>query len=455
MKKKLLFIIAILVVISIMPINKIYGSRVNDDYLDVKIGKTFNSSDYLTLSSKEGFYLYNKSNKNMDIFQIIDSQIIISSNDYGDVDILDVQNNIIKTIPGDGSVIIGSGSINNSIIQIDKKAYRDFMGFIIRANKISLVNHIHIEKYLYGVVPREVSPSFPIESIKAQAVAARTFAMANKNKHKGEGFDLCDTTHCQVYGGVAAENPTTSKAVDETKNIYVYYNGKPADTTFHSNNGGYIECSKDVWGGHLDYLVAKEDPFSANTTASTWSLELTNDEFNNKILSGGVKIGHILDIQILETTQANRVSKLKLIGTLGEEVMTGAKLRTILGNTSMKSTWFDIIKEGESPSQKVYAFDSANSNVVSINLNNAIILDGNSIKSNWENKANKLVGSNGTKSLEDNSTNIKGIRFEGRGYGHGVGMSQYGAAEMARQEYSYEEILKHYYTGVDIIYNGQ
>lgn len=437
MKKNILTILVCLLLISFFPINFAYAYYDSSEYLDIKIGKNFSSSDYINLSSENGFYIYDKFNKEIASSEIIDNNIIVKLNEYGELDILDLKNNIIKTIPGDGREIIGS--MDDSFIKVGSNHYRGFVTFISKKNQISLINHIEIEEYLYGVVPKEVGSSFHIETLKAQAVAARTFAAASKNKHQIEGFNLCDTTHCQVYGGKTAEHPNTNRAVDETKGLYIYYNGKLAETMFHSNNGGYMESSKDTWGGHLDYLIAKKDSFSENTTASTWELNLSNAELNGKIRSSGINIGDILDIETLERTSANRVVKVKLIGTLGEETITGAKLRTILG---MRSTWFDIIKEGETISTEGYVFDPTTSKVIRININNATKIDGNEVIFKSQNNTSQ-------KSVSGQ------FKFNGRGYGHGVGMSQYGALEMAKQGYSYEEILKHYYVGVDIKYNGQ
>ena len=438
MKKNIPIAIVFLLLISFFPTNIAYGYFDSSEYLDVKIGKSYGSSDFISLSSENGFYIYDKFDKQTIIFQIIDKDIIVSSNEYEEMDILDLHNKLLTTIPGDGSIVIGSGSMD-SIIQIGQNKYRGFISFIAKEKQISLINHVEIEDYLYGVVPKEMGSSFHMESLKAQAVAARTFAMSSKNKHKNEGFNLCDTTDCQVYGGMIAEHPNTNRAVDETKGLSVYYNGTLAQTLYSSNNGGYIESSKDTWGGHFDYLVAKEDPFSKNTNASTWEMKLTSQEIDQKILASGIKIGNILDIETLGTTSANRVVNVKLIGTLGEETITGARLRTVLG---MRSTWFDIGKKGETISKIGYVFDPETSKVLEINLDNAIIIDGNNIKSK-----SKSNGSQGTK--------IEEFLFNGRGYGHGVGMSQYGALEMAKQGYTYEEIIKHYYTGVDIIYNGK
>ena len=450
MKKKISILLICLLIIGFIPMNSAYGYYNDKEYLDIKIGKNFSSFDYINLSSQSGFYIYDKDNKDMDINQIIESNIMVTSNVYGELEILNLQNDILKTIPGDGSQIIGSGSVYDSVISVGPNEYRGYITFVSNKNEISLINHVEIEDYLYGVVPKEMGHSFHMESLKAQAVAARSFALASKNKHKDQGFNLCDTTHCQVYAGKIAEHPNTNGAVDDTRGLYVYYNGELAETMYHSNNGGYMESSKNAWGGQRGYLVEKEDPFSKDTKASTWELELSYKELSGKIESSGIDIGEILDIEILETSSGNRVKKIKLIGKSGEEVITGAKLGSIL---DMRSTWFDITKDGQTKgnvSKDVYVYDPATSQTVMVNLDNATIMNGDNEIIKLQNKTSSTSSSESS-----NKSGVESFVFKGRGFGHGVGMSQFGALEMAKQGYSYEEILNHYYVGVDLKYKGQ
>ena len=457
MKRIISVIIICLMVTVSLPLNYSYGESMNSKYLDVKVGKNFNASDYITLSSDNGFYLYNKNNKENEVFQIIDTSIIVSKNYEEGLDILDSNNNILTTIPGDGSIIIGSGSFRDSIIQVGKKKYRDFLGFLVRNDGILLINHVEVENYLYGVVPKEVGASFPIESIKAQAVAARTYALSNINKHKNEGFNLCDTTHCQVYGAMDAEHSSTNQAVNETRNMVVYYEGKLAETTFHSNNGGYTESNKDAWGGAaLGYLIAKEDKFSLNSPNSSWTVKLTLQEMNSKLISAGINVGELIDMEVLEISEGKRVLKLKIKGSSKDEIISGSKLRTILGNNEIKSTFFNINKEGTSSNAKTYIMDGNSIKPIEVNLSNATIIDGRDVKTILKTGTITALGENSAKSITNNyATSPTSFTFEGKGYGHGVGMSQYGAMEMAKQGYNFEEILKYYYTGVDIINSGQ
>ena len=143
--KRIISVIIICIMVTVsLPLNYSYGEYMNSKYLDVKVGKNFNASDYITLSSDNGFYLYNKNNKENEVFQIIDTSIIVSKNYEEGLDILDSNNNILTTIPGDGSIIIGSGSFRDSIIQVGKKKYRDFLGFLVRNDGILLINHVEV-----------------------------------------------------------------------------------------------------------------------------------------------------------------------------------------------------------------------------------------------------------------------------------------------------------------------
>ena len=457
MKKIISIMIICLVVTGVLPFHYSHGEFMNSKYLDVKVGKPFNTSDYITLSSDNGFYFYNKDDKRNEIFQVINTSIIVSNNDEEGLDILDSNNNILTTVPGDGSVIIGAGSFGDSIIQVGKNRYRDFIGFLVKNDGILLINHIEIENYLYGVVPKEIGASFPMESIKAQAVAARTYALSNINKHKNEGFNLCDTTHCQVYGAMDAEHSSTNQAVNETRNMVVYYKGKLAETTFHSNNGGYTESNKDAWGGAaLGYLIAKEDKFSLNSPNSSWTVKLTLQEMSSKLISGGIDVGELIDMEVLEISEGKRVLKLKIKGSSKDEIISGSKLRTILGNNEIKSTFFNINKEGISSNVKTYIMDGNSIKPIEVNLSNATIIDGRDVKTILKTGTTTALGENSAKSITNNyATSPTSFTFEGKGYGHGVGMSQYGAMEMAKQGYNFEEILKYYYTGVDIINSGQ
>lgn len=455
--KKIIQIFTICFIFNILLTNVSYGYEDKLDFLDIKIG---NSTDYFkqyTLTSSTGFNFYNKIDKNIEVYSIDDETIYASLNIYGEIEIISLDNEILYSLPGDGSIIIGSGIITNSLLKVDQNNYRDFITFLEKDNKLSLINHIEIEHYLYGVVPKEMPASWPIESLKAQAIVARSFALSNINKHAKEGFNLCDTTDCQVYKAYDNEHTNTNQAVNETKGEYVYYNGKVASTPYHSTSGGYTEDSSAAWGGSVPYLIPVYDKFSEGTSTNNWSVKITPLEVENKLSTIGINIGEVKDIVVLNTSSANRVLELKIVGSNGDHIMNGNKMRTLLGNTTMKSTWFEIDKKGQNSIKKVYVIDGNLRYPVEIHINNSYILDSKSNANSNRNAESRAIGSDRTTNIEQSlSISPTTFIFNGKGYGHGVGMSQYGAMEMAKLGYNYEDIIKHYYTGVDIIkINGE
>ncbi|NLW22730.1 MAG: SpoIID/LytB domain-containing protein [Tissierellia bacterium] len=338
---------------------------------------------------------------------------------------------------------------------MEDKNYRGYLFFKIVNNSLSVINYIHLEDYLYGVVPMEMPASFEMEALKAQAVAARTYALKNINKHGKEGYDLCDTTHCQVYGGLDGEHERTNRAVDETEGIVITYNGKVIDALYHSNSGGHTEDSVEVWGNSVPYLIGVKDEFSIGYPNSTWEIRLTSDHINTKLIQNNIYIGELIDMEILASSPNGRVSKLKVIGTSGETVLNKSKIREILGPNELKSTWFTIKKEGDRGTTKtVYAIDGESLEPISININDTYILgeDNKSTPSKISNNRLIIRGRDSNIEIENRPIyNTGNFIIEGKGYGHGLGMSQWGAQGMAKLGYSYEDILKHYYTDVEII----
>ena len=450
--KNIIRVFIVCFIINILWINTSYGYENKMQFVDVKIG---NSTDYFkqyTLISKTGFKFYEKANKSVEVYSIEDEMIYASLNIHGEIEVISLDNEILYSLPSDGSIVIGSGLILESLVKVDQNNYRDYITFLEKENKLSLINHIEIQHYLYGVVPREMPASWPMESLKAQALVARSFALANLNKHAKDGYNLCDTTDCQVYKAYDNEHPNTNQAVDETKGEYVYYNGKIASTPYHSTSGGYTEDSSVAWGGSVPYLISVYDMYSEGTASNIWSVKMTPLEIENKLSTIGINIGEIKDIVILNTSSANRVVELKIVGSKGDHIMNGNKMRTLLGNTTMKSTWFEIDKKGENLTKKVYVMDGNLGSPVEVNINNAYILDGKSNTSSNRNNVSRAIGSFKTINIEQALSIIPTtFTFNGKGYGHGVGMSQHGAMEMAKLGYKYEDIIKHYYTGVDII----
>lgn len=431
-----------------------FAKSLDDDYLGIKLTSPIKSKNIVKLYSKDGFAIYEKDDilDELEYFETENINVILGRN--GEITIFDNNDEVLFSFYEEDDIIIGSGSRYDNKIKVEDKYYRDYIYFIGQGNELIVINYVKLDNYLYGVVPREMPASFPMESLKAQAVAARTYALKNRNKHIKEGYNLCDTTHCQVYGGMDGEHERTNTAVDETMGMVITYNGNIIDALYHSNSGGHTEDAVEAWGNSFPYLTAVEDEFSQGSPNSNWSFKMTSDEIDIRLRNIGINIGDVLNMEVLETSSSGRVLKLKVLGTLGEEVLNKDKIRQVLGTSELKSTWFTIKKEGDTENNRVvYAIDGDYSNPQKIDINNSHILDGNLKKSPSRSGISRAINRDNIVQI-GNITNpsVKADSFliKGKGYGHGVGMSQWGAKGMAELGYSFEDILKHYYKGVEI-----
>lgn len=445
-KKFIAFLIIVLLGLNIQ--NGYAFANSIDNYVSIKLTNPIKSREIIKLYSDDGFNIYINSIFN-DIEYIPNKNISIELNSIGEIEIKDEIGEILFSTH-ENNLILSSANKWDSIITVEDKRYRDFIKIQRESQSLLVINLIDIEHYLYGVVPREMPASFPMEALKAQAVAARTYTLNNLNKHGSEGYNLCDTTHCQVYGGVDGEHTRTNEAVDATKGIVITYNGSIIDAVYHSNSGGHTEDSAEAWGNYFPYLIGVEDEFSKNQPNSDWSFTIESSALNNKLKNNGIYIGDVVDLEIIETSPRGGVSKLKIVGTTGEEILNKGKIRQVLGNDELKSTWFSIKRGGPSTSiSHVYAISGNSKNSQKIDPSKAISIDKNNTKSYVRNST--VMGKDKRVKLIDiYKENSNGFLIEGKGYGHGVGMSQWGAKKMAEDGYTYDEILKHYYTGVEI-----
>jgi SpoIID/LytB domain protein len=266
---------------------------------------------------------------------------------------------------------------------------------ITDSGKLLCVNEIPMEDYLRGVVPAEVPSSFAPEAIKAQAVAARTYAERGRGRHAALGFDLCDSTDCQVYSGGDRETERTDSSVAATRGAILTNGGKPICAMYHSDSGGGTESAAALGkGDELPYLASVDDAkYCTVKPKSDWSAKLSGRQLGQKLASrAGSRIGDVRSIQVVATNDSGRVSELQIEGESGSCRLSGAKFRELCGPTVIKSALFTVTHKGS------------------------------------------------------------GFEFTGRGYGHGLGLCQWGAQGMASAPYSKtaEEILKYYYAGVEI-----
>lgn len=441
--------ILLILILNLLPLN-VFSDELANEYIKVKLGNSKNISNTTILESENGFYLYDSYDLGDEIERINDELIVIKMDNSGRIVVLDKENDIITTIPGDGSVVIGSTDYFDSIVEVENNKYRDYITFIVNDNNYSIINYVEMEHYLFGVVPREIPASSPVEALKAQAVVARSYAYKNMNKHKNEDYNLCDTTHCQVYKGYDNEHSSTNNAVVDTYGEYVTYNGVVVETPYHSNSGGFTESSVNSWGGNLPYLTSVEDRFSENTPNSTWTVSLSLYDMQTKLLAAGVNVGQLSNIEVLSTTETGRVKDLNIVGSLGEKIIKGTELQSMLG---LKSRAFTVSNEGKNSDKKIYVLDGSSFFPIEIDLNTAYILDNNNYSSVNRSTVSRAISKDMTSDLTStyrSTSEPMSFIIDGKGYGHGVGMSQYGAMEMAKQGYNYYDIITHYYSGVEI-----
>ena len=177
-------------------------------------------------------------------------------------------------------------------IEINRRFYRGAVSVRRTAGKagLTVVNTLPLEEYIYGIVAKEISPAWPLEAVKAQAVAIRTFALYNLGKHADDGYDVCATADCQVYGGKAGEDARATKAVDDTRGLVVTYDGKPIPAYFHGSGGGHTENSENVWGGYLPALRGVVD-YDEGSPNYKWVKQLTQKEVEEALAGAGIPVG--------------------------------------------------------------------------------------------------------------------------------------------------------------------
>ncbi len=274
-------------------------------------------------------------------------------------------------------------------IWVGQKRFAGKLNLFVLDSEILVVNVLGIEKYLNSVVGSEMPTKWPIEALKAQAIASRTYALKQKGNNL---FDIDSTQKNQVYNGLESRTYKTIRAVKSTRSLVLTYKNKLINALFHSSSGGMTENSQDVWKNKYPYLSSVKD-FDKNNPKFRWQKKISSNELINLF----PKIGGLKNIEILDITSTGRVKNLKLIGAYGSDHISGVDFRKRLG---------------------------LNSNFIRFKF--------------FEEE------------LNNNSPQKKGLIVFGQGSGHGVGMSQWGAKYLASRGQKAERILKHFYKGVQV-----
>jgi len=234
-----------------------------------------------------------------------------------------------QALPGPLTFLPGSAPLRLT------RPYRGALRLSSNGKSLQVVNLVGLELYLRGVVPDEVPDTWPPEALKAQAVAARSYAMATRKS--GGTYDVYDDTRSQVYGGVDAESFTTTAAVDSTAGQVLTYGGRTAITYFFSTSGGRTAAVQDAWPGArpVPYLVSVPDPYDTLSPHHRWG-PLT---FGPKGLLKKLRLpARLLDLRTRENA-SGRVSAVVAVSRLGELELPGTDVRRALG---LRSTWFRV-----------------------------------------------------------------------------------------------------------------
>lgn len=307
---------------------------------------------------------------------------------------------------------------------------------------MTIINMVPLEEYLYSVVGWEIGNSSPIEAIKAQAVASRTYAKNNLGKYSKWGFDMSSTTSDQAYGGYVKEGSNSVKGVDQTKGKVLMYNGKPASVFYFSTSGGSTEDVKNVWNskGDFPYLTSVADKYEPiGLKYSKWQEILTREQIKTKLKAQGYDLGEILSVQAIEFSPAGRVTKLLITGTKDKKTFEKGACRTVLG---LKSQWYTVSTDND------IAAVGQEGIVNRVGIGTAKVKTASGIFSIQSDGSQVFV--KGADEVKSFSTSSSSYKFDGKGWGHGIGMSQNGAIGMARAGFTYDQILQWYFKGTYI-----
>ncbi len=280
---------------------------------------------------------------------------------------------------------------SGGMIRINGKLLRGHLEITNENNRdLIVVNQINLESYVAGLVNAEMPHNWPLEALKAQAVVARTYALWQKDKHLDQYYDMENGVMDQVYKGVDSENNRGWEAVNATRGQIITYDGKPILAMYHSICGGETENSEDAIGYKYPYLRAVKCSFCRIAPHFFWTYDLRMSTLADRMIARGYNLSAVEGFSIVKRSRTQRVMTARIVTNHGIIDLDGVTLRSIVGYDKLRSTLFWI-------------------------------------------------------QVRDNT-----IFFHGRGFGHGVGMCQWGADGMAKKGYTYRQIIHYYYQHVHI-----
>jgi len=272
-------------------------------------------------------------------------------------------------------------------IQVNGKKYHGNMEISPADKGLLVVNELPLEDYLIGLINCEISSQWPMEAIKAQAVVARSYAVYQKEMRKNAMYDLESTVMDQVYEGCEIEDSRAGRGVKETAGEVLTYKGNVIQAFYHSNCGGHTESSENVWGFSLPYMQGVDCSYCLATPSAKWEQTIPLNKIESLLKGNGYQVAGLLEIRTGKKNRSGRVTDLTLIFAKGRLTISAVNFRKIIGYTVIKSTNFEA----------------------------------------------RIAGDDAV--------------FTGIGYGHGVGLCQWGAKQRAGDGFDYREILSYYYPG--------
>jgi stage II sporulation protein D len=304
---------------------------------------------------------------------------------------------------------------NEAALRVDGKAYRGTVLLRPAARGVTVVNVVDLENYLLGVVPHEIGRNRPPEereAVKAQAIAARTYTIRHMGRRSDLGFDVYATVQDQVYGGADSEDPVSTAAVLATRGEIIVYDGEPIEAYYHSTCGGHTAALEEVWVGEpRPYLRPVSDArpggghYCERSNRFTWTEEWDRDALVAAIDRGLRDRGEL-------AVPVTRVEFMAITGRTTSGRAEGLRIRTNAGDHRVQADSIRWVLRPE-PNRGL------NSSLIELHP-----------RGNGE---------------------ITGLRVDGRGWGHGIGMCQVGAMGRARDGHSYRDILSAYYPGTTIV----
>lgn len=284
------------------------------------------------------------------------------------------------------SLIISSPGV----IQINGKGYRGTIEVVAAARGLLVIDEIQLEDYLVGLINCEISSQWPIEAVKAQVVIARSFALYQKASRKNMAYHLESTVYDQVYDGCDIEDTRAARAVEETAGEVLTFEGSVIPAFFHSSCGGHTEASENVWSMKLPYLRGVECTYCMSSPSVIWEQTIPRSKIESILGSAGYRVRGLKEIRPISRNRSGRITSLELVSGEGRTTIQTVTFRKLMGYGVIRSTGFEV----------------------------------------------KLTD--------------EGFTFIGVGYGHGVGLCQWGAKRRAEEGFSYREILSYYYPGTRI-----